>query len=307
MGQAVSAIIPTYNSGALIERCIDALAAASEVHEIVVLDGGSTDGTPDLAARRGARVLRFPGTLVSTRFNLAMREVSNELVLVLDDDSFVDPETPRRLAEAIERRPQLAVLQPRLRFEDGREHRSGSNYKTLRSEVLTALGLTSVLRRLEPGPLAPKERGMEEATWVPLIAAVVRRSAVQAIGGFDERFRFYYDDQDFCRRLTEAGWQIAVCWGAGAVHLGSASTAAKDPTGWFVQYQENRLVYLRKHYPRAWILFAMVWAVRSSLHVIAWRLRASVRGRRSDVEGARLARRWTEAFQRTALPRRPRP
>jgi N-acetylglucosaminyl-diphospho-decaprenol L-rhamnosyltransferase len=300
MAPKLSAVIPTFNSGALIDRCLDALAAAPEVDDIVVLDGGSTDGTPDrVADRPGVRVLRLPGTLVAARFNVAMREVRNELVLISDDDSFVDPGAPNRLAEAFRKRPRLAVAQPRLRYGDGRDQRSGSQYRTLRSEILASLGLGRVLRRLGPGPLSPKQSGMERATWVPLCGALVRRSAFVGVGGFDERFRFYYDDQDFCRRLVEAGWELAVCWDAEAVHLAGSATAAKDPTGWFGQYQESRFVYLRKHYPRAWRLFAVAWGARAPLHVVAWRLRALARRLRSDAEGARLARDWARVFRST--------
>jgi len=305
----LSAVIPTYNSGTLLDRCLDALAAAG-VDDVLVLDGGSGDGAPDRATRRPeVRVLRFPGTRVSARFNLGMREARNEYVLVLDDDVFVDPDAPRRLAAVLDERARTGMVQAHLRFADGKEQRSGSHYRTLLNETLMSLGLRRLLRRVEPGggPLSAKERGVEPATWVPLCAALLRRSAFEEIGGFDERFFFYYDDQDFCRRLVEAGWGIAVRWDAGAVHLGGAATAAKDPTGWFGRYQENRFVYLRKHYPRAWRLFAVVWAARASLHVVVWRLRALARRARSDAEGARLARKWSRVFRRTALPPRAAP
>jgi N-acetylglucosaminyl-diphospho-decaprenol L-rhamnosyltransferase len=304
----LSAVIPTYNGGTLLDRCLDALAAA-EVDDVLVLDGGSADGAPDRATGRpGVRVLRFPGTRVSARFNLGMREIRNEYALVLDDDVFVDPDTPRRLAAVLDERASTALVQAHLRFEDGKEQRSGSHYRTLLNETLVSLGLWRLLRGLESGGrLSPKNRGVEPATWVPLCAALVRRSAFEEIGGFDERFFFYYDDQDFCRRLVEAGWGIAVRWDAGAVHVGGAATAAKDPAGWFGQYQENRFVYLRKHYPRAWRLFAVAWAARASLHVVLWRLRALVRRARSDAEGARLARKWARVFRSTARPPRAAP
>jgi N-acetylglucosaminyl-diphospho-decaprenol L-rhamnosyltransferase len=304
----LSAIIPTYNSGELLPRCLDALAAAPQIDDIVVLDGGSTDSAPERATERpGVRVLRLPGSLVASRFNVGMEQVRNELVLILDDDSYVDPGTPSRLVEALEQRPRLALLQPRLRYGDGREQKSGSHYKTLLNETLGSVGLMRLLRRIEPGALSPKDSGVEPATWVPLCGALVRRSAFQEIGGFDDRFRFYFDDQDFCRRLVEAGWEIAVCWDAGAVHLKGAATAVKDPTSWFGEYQANRFVYLRKHYPRAWLLFAVVWAVRAPLHAVGWWLRALARQARSDAEGARLARQWARVFSATALPPRAEP
>ena len=301
MPSKLSAVIPTYNSGEILDRCLDALSGEEEVEEVLVLDGGSTDIAPDRAAQRPrVRVLRRPGTVVAARINLGIREARNDFVLLLNDDAFVDPGTPRRLAEVLEAQPSMAAVGAHLRYEDGREQKSGSTYRTLLHETLVTLGLDRVNRKVEPGSvLSPKGHGVEETSWLMLCAAVLRRSAVEDIGGFDEGISFYYDDHDFCRRMCKAGWKMAVRWDAGSVHVKGAATAAKDPSGWFRRYQESRFVYLRKHYPRGWRLFAVVWAVRASFHVIAWRLRALAHRLRSDREGERRALEWARAFGST--------
>jgi hypothetical protein len=100
---------------------------------------------------------------------------------------------------------------------------------------------------------------------------------------------------------------MAVRWDAGSVHVKGAATAAKDPSGWFRRYQESRLVYLRKHYPRSWRLFAVVWAVRALLHTIVWRVRAMAYRLRADREGERDALEWARVFASTARAPRARP
>src|SRR5207247_2090514 len=139
--------VPTFNGGRLLERCLDATLDAAEVDEVIVLDGGSTDGSPERAERRDRiRVLRRPDLCVMARINVGVAEARNGLVLILNDDAFVDRDTPRRLAEVLVEQPITALVGAHLRSEDGRPQRSASHFRTLLAETLSALGLGRALR-----------------------------------------------------------------------------------------------------------------------------------------------------------------
>jgi N-acetylglucosaminyl-diphospho-decaprenol L-rhamnosyltransferase len=305
----LSAVIPTFNGGALLERCLDALAAAPEVDEAIVLDGGSTDGTPErAAARERVRVVTLPATSVQSRINRGFAEARNEAVLLLNDDAFVDPETPRLLGAVLIERPRVALVGASLRWEDGSAQRSVGRYRTLWNETVMALPSGKLLLGALParGIPARKSAGVEDVKWIPLCCAAVRRSAFLAVGGFDKRYSFYFDDHDFCRRVVEQGLEIVVRWDAGAVHVGGGGTSAKEPFGWFGRYHENRFVYLQKWYPRTWRVYAPVWAARAWVHAGVWRIRALLRRLRADAEGERSAREWSRTFMRVARPLRKR-
>jgi GT2 family glycosyltransferase len=300
-GPQLSAVIPTFNGGAYLERCLDALDQADGVDEVLVLDGGSNDGSPERAERhKGVRVLSFPGTSFQWRLNEGVRQARGEFVLHLNDDAFVDPATPQRLVELMREGPRLAVAGAGLRYEDGRAQRSVGRYRTLVGELLGLFLFSRLNGRLSQGPLPSwKESGVDAAPWMPLCCAVLRRSAFESIGGFDERFSFYYDDQDFCRRLADGGWTLAVRWDAGAIHVGGATTQAKNPPAWFKRYHANRLRYLRKHYPRAWSAFAALWPFRAALHLALWWMRAAVYRFRRDRTAEQNAREWVRTFAAT--------
>jgi N-acetylglucosaminyl-diphospho-decaprenol L-rhamnosyltransferase len=301
----VSAIVPTYNSGDFLERCLNALEATGVVDDVTILDGGSSDGTDERAAQRGVRVVRMDGTVLARRLNKGIAEARHESVLVLNDDAFVDPDTPRLLAEVIRERPSVGIAGARLRYDDGRPQRSAGRYKTLAGELLFALAINRIVGRLRPSAVRPEPgTGIEKATWLPLCAAMVRKKAFEDVGGFDDRFAFYSEDQDFARKMTQAGWEIVVRSDAGAVHLAGGSTRRKDPGAWFVKYHQNRFLYLQKYNPRGWRVYALLWAVRASLHMAAWRARAIMCKLRSDPEGEVSARKWVEAFRQSRWPAR---
>jgi len=99
------AIVPAYNEAESIGAVIDELRAADPELEIVVVDDGSTDGTADVAARRGARVLQLPfnlgiGGAVQTGYCFA-HEHGFDLALRVDGDGQHDPTQAAALAEAV--------------------------------------------------------------------------------------------------------------------------------------------------------------------------------------------------------------
>jgi GT2 family glycosyltransferase len=300
VAHGVSVLIRTYNSGPLIERCLQALQGADAVDEALVLDGGSTDGTPDRAAALGATVHRLPGTGPTHRINVGVRMAEHDLVLLLDDDAFVDPETPGRMAEVMAERRDLGAVGASLRTGDGAEARSTRPCKTLGTVTLDALGLRRFAPHERTTAHTDSETLVRNVTWVPLCAAMVRRQAFDDVGGVDERFAFYGADDDFAHSLLDHGWRLAVRRDAGAVHLGSASTAAKHPARWFPLYQQEQFRYLQKHYPYGWLTYEAVWLVRANLHAARWALRAR---RARDAESRAAAQEWADAFR---LARRPR-
>lgn len=294
----VSAVIPHRNSGTLLDRCLDALAAAEDVDEVVVADEGSTDGSLERASGRpGLRVVQSPRRGFAAAMNVGVRAARGDLLLLLNSDSFVSRDTVTRLAARLEADPRLGLVGAALVDGDGARTKTHHFLFTLTRALVDAVGIRP--------PLPQDGAGLQEVEAVFPTCALARREAFESVGGFDERFVLYYEDMDFCRRLRAAGWKQAVDWDAEAVHLGGGSTSGvTGPQRWFRQYHESRLAYLAKHYPRGWLLYAAVWAPKALVHAVAWRLRALVRGARSDRAGATLAREWSASFLATALPPR---
>jgi GT2 family glycosyltransferase len=84
--------------------------------------------------------------------------------------------------------------------------------------------------------------------WVVGAALAVRRSAFQAVGGFDESFFMYSEEVDLCYRLQKNGWEIHFAPVATVVHEGGASTA-RYRAEMAAQFFLSRLTFYRRHYP----------------------------------------------------------
>ena len=107
-GVSVSVVVPTYNRAALLGECLDSLLNQDRrPEEILVVDDGSSDGTPDVVRSKDGpvRYLRQENAGKAAALNRALAAVSGEAVWIVDDDDLAPPDALVRLTAAIETGP----------------------------------------------------------------------------------------------------------------------------------------------------------------------------------------------------------
>lgn len=266
--------------------------------EVVVVDDGSEDGSPDEARAAGAEVVTSPGRGFAAAVNYGVARVQTPYALVLNSDCFLDGRALTELTAAVDADRRIVICGATLREQDGSPSRSYGQIVTLRTAIASTLGLPT------PSPPELPRSGTHAVPFVPLTCALARREDWEKLGGLDERYAFYFEDYDLCWRVAQVGGMVAVSRDATALHVGGGSSSRPEPQRWFRQYNESRMRYLRKRYPRAWLAFAAVWVPSALGRAAIWRARGGERGRAwarsyllSVVDGLPLTRR---------RPRRPR-
>ena len=94
----LSAVLITRNAAAILEPCLESLAF---VDEIVVVDSGSSDGTPELARKRGARVVAKEWLGYGRQKQFAVEQAKNDWVLCVDSDERVSPQLAASIRAAM--------------------------------------------------------------------------------------------------------------------------------------------------------------------------------------------------------------
>jgi len=208
------------------------------------------DNSANLPAVPGARVLA-PGANVGfgAGVNLGASAGRAPWLLVLNPDAQIGRAAVDALLAAGRRDPRLAVLAPRLLYADGSEQINGGRFSGWPREVSRCLGAGRWVRGV-------RARARREATargdgpiarpWVTAAAVLIRRTAFEEVGGFDERFFLYYEDEDLCRRLRTRGWRAGVCPSADARHAVGGSTGQADPYR-SPHFEASRAQYHRVH------------------------------------------------------------
>ena len=221
---AVSVIILTWNSEQQIGACLASLDQGFSAFssEVIVVDNGSRDRTRAIVreTRPDAQLLCNPDNRgVAPARNQGIRLAQGEYILILDDDTVVQPGALDVLIRYMEDRPKVGLCGPRLTDVDGKLQLSCRRFPTLIDKL--ARRLPSILgqeiaRKAEMADW--DHRTIREVDYVIGACQVIRRRALQEVGLLDERIFYGPEDVDMCLRLQQAGWRVVYNPDAVVVH-----------------------------------------------------------------------------------------
>jgi GT2 family glycosyltransferase len=250
----LSIIIVSYNARADLERCLETLVRHKPVvdHEIIVVDNASTDDTVQALRTRwsGIRLIEAGGNLGFSRGNnLGMRQSFGELVLLLNGDTLVPAGAIDALVEAIDGRPDVAIVGPRLVDAGGRAELSFGRMISPLNELWQKLRSRANVERL-----TSRERDVD---WVSGACLMVRRADAEAVGLMDERYFMYTEDVDFCAAVRARGRKVLFTPRVQIVHLRGRSRQSA-PRATEQAYRRSQIAFYQKHHP-AWVPFLRLY------------------------------------------------
>ncbi len=224
----VSAVVVNYNTRDHLLRCVASLRAEG-VEEIVVADNGSVDGSgAALAAVDPAMFLPTGSNLgFGSAANVGAAATTARLLLVMNPDAVVEPGSIGAMVAALDADDGLAVVGPRVDNPDGSLYPSARRFPELAVAVGHAfVGLVRPDNRYTRRyKMLDVDRDQAaDVDWVSGTCMLARRSAFDAVGGFDTAYFMYVEDVDLCWRLHRAGWRVGYEPKARVVHtVGAAS------------------------------------------------------------------------------------
>ena len=202
-------VVVTWNRLLLLRSCLQSLTRQNlnQTFEVVVVDNGSDDGSPEMVLQEYGKSTRFRLQLIRNPQNRGFCAANNqgfavsdsEFVALLNNDAEAEPDWLAKLASAFDGRPDVGMAaskilvheDPRridkaghLIYPDGQNRGRGSG-------------------ELDEG----QYNRVEEILWPDGCAAMYRRAMLDRIGGFDEDFFAYADDAELGLRARIAGWK----------------------------------------------------------------------------------------------------
>ena len=251
----VSVVIVSWNARDYLRECLLSVrkTAGAVVKEIIVIDNASSDGSPEMVAAefRDVMLIRATENLGFARANnLALERASGSWLALVNSDVVVHPDCFQQLVKYLESHDEVGLVGPKLYGTDGEIQRSCRRLPTIWNTTCRVFGLDNVLSRwaLFSGREMRHWKHDEQAE-VEVISGcfwLARREAIKQVGVLDERFFFYSEDMDWCRRFREAGWKVVFVPKATATHFGGGSSA-NAPFRYSVEMLRANLAYWRKH------------------------------------------------------------
>lgn len=258
--RAVSGALPrvdigvvTWNTRELTVRALRQLLDSDQQAELRILvhDNGSSDGTPD-AVR-----LHVPeADVVACPDNLGFAAAVNQLLarsyapwfFMLNSDAWPEPGAVGELVATALRHPHAAVVAPRLERPDGTLEHSTHPFPSVVVAAASALRLQNAWARQRALHGAWRHDREREVDWAVGAAWLLRRDAVDDIGGLDESFFMYVEDLEWCHRARQLGWQVWFTPDAVVVHVGNASGEQKYGEERTATWTANAYRFYRRHH-----------------------------------------------------------
>jgi glycosyltransferase involved in cell wall biosynthesis len=146
----ISVIVPTLNAAAYLADALDSIAAQTyERREVVLVDGGSTDGTLELARRYGIEPVQQNGAGLADAWNCGLEAATGELIAFLDSDDRWEPEKLEKQARVLASRPEADAVISRVRFvlEPGFAIPAGFRAELLEGDHISQMPSSLLARR----------------------------------------------------------------------------------------------------------------------------------------------------------------
>ena len=308
---ALAVIILNHETGKPTLDCLASLAP--EVDDRVsalVVDNASTDGSPEsieaAIEENGwtwATVVRSPTNAgFAGGSNLGIRHTKADAYVLLSSDTIVLPGAIRALRNAMVARPDAGIIGAGLLDANGEPDRSYFRNVAPASEFLR-MARTKILSRIASkfDVRLPTKKEPFEADWIGFACALVRREVVEQIGLLDDGYFMDFEDIDYCRRASRAGWKILVWPDAKVVHqqAGSSEVTGRDRESRRAprHYYDSRARYFTTYYgPQG------LWLANGY-----WTLGWAVARARQALESRPPTRREREALDIWMSALRPRP
>jgi N-acetylglucosaminyl-diphospho-decaprenol L-rhamnosyltransferase len=242
MSYDLSIIIVNWNGGSLLTRCVETIVNSTPkvTYEIVIIDNASIDDS--LAQLRASEVvvpilasqqLRIVNNSENRGFgaanNQAFALTTSPYVLLLNLDTEIPPGTIDALMQKISSDPKIGACGPKiLNFDGSLQVSVFFNPPRVWHTILSQLWLYHLLpRRMRGELLLGWHWDHDRERDVPMIggaAILARREMIEEVGGFDERFHMYAEDNEWCWRIKKSDWRLIFVPGAVVLHHGAHSS-----------------------------------------------------------------------------------
>jgi Predicted glycosyltransferases len=249
----------------MLLECLDSIhdTTPKECFEIIIVDSGSTDGTiemikteyPDIKLIQNQKFYGF-----SSGNNQAFQLATGKHIMILNDDTLVLPDTISELLEYVKGNPKVGAIGPRLLNKDlSHQYSSYLSFPTIKTDLLTNVLQIKWLRDLfnsgrscdadkldHYGIRNGKKDEVRQVKHLMGACILIRKEVLQTVGALDEHFYLSLEDQDWCKRIGEAGWEVIFYPASKIIHLGNQTV--KNLANFGKIYFRSRSYFQKKHY-----------------------------------------------------------
>jgi len=273
MPTSVTIVILNWNGRSFLEQFLPSVMATDySSFEVLVVDNGSTDDSLEWLTAHYPDVRQLPldqNYGFTTGNNMALPHVHTPYFVLLNNDVEVEPNWLTPLVEMMDQDPKVASIQPKLlAYQD----KTRFEYAGAAGGCMDTLAYPFSRGRIFEVTEVDEGQYDEPAEifWSTGACMLVRKSVVDKIGLFEDRYFAHMEEIDFCWRAKNFGFKIMYHPGSVAYHLGGGTLPRTNPRKTFLNVR-NSLATMLKNLPASQVAYKFffrlmldgVWGVRS--------------------------------------------
>jgi GT2 family glycosyltransferase len=285
-------IVVNWNTKVLLSRCLKSLQICQDAvrFDVVIVDNGSKDGSAEMVKAE------FPNyCLLRNEENLGFSKANNIVFryfpqytyyLLLNSDASVSVDAIKTLLSFLKMNSDMAAVGPALKLPNGRYQAGGAGWGPSWIHAFNSFFLLSNINRSFRGLFIYQEHYAENqwpvmVDWLAGACLLVRATALEDTGLFDERYFVYGEDADWCWRARGKGWKIAYLPYVSVLHEFGASSTLKVSLSWFL----NLVDAVKERGGRInYVLFLICGLIGYSIRLITYTLQYALKKNRGLLE-----------------------
>lgn len=224
--------------------------------EIIIVDNDSPDEHPEIVKEECPEIIYITSEKnlgFAGGNNLGFKEAKGKYILMLNNDTEVEPDFLEPLVEKMENDPQIGIVSPKIRF-----------YHT--PDTLQYVGyepINPITQRGGAKGFGEKDTGQyeedAEASYGHGAAMMVSMDAIQKVGLMADIFFLYYEELDWAHRIRDAGYKIYYVHNSLIYHKESISTGGRVSPLRAYYMTRNRIMYLRRNFSGITFFLALLY------------------------------------------------
>ena len=284
----ISFILVNYNTKQITKQAIDSITDSFEnlnSYEIIVVDNASTDGSKELFENLKIENFHYFYNDENYGFgkanNIGVENSSGEYIYILNTDTILHTKNiDKIIKEKFNIYNYLGVLATKVQYEDGSLQPNVQKFSNLLAIALRLLKIGQFVRNskvliqfFKILPIKPKmvrsylenfnkERGEEFIDWASGCSLIFKREVYEKLGGFDDKFFMYTEDEELCYRVHQLGYSILYTPDILITHFEGKSNTNKKINEFLLKTKiESEFYYYKKHFPDKYGTLKLIYEV----------------------------------------------
>ncbi|MEX1255454.1 MAG: glycosyltransferase family 2 protein [Dehalococcoidia bacterium] len=214
----VSFVIVSYNAGEFLRRCLASVYkhTQSVSFEVIIIDNGSRDGTPEIVEREFPQVTlvrRSSNAGFATAANEGLQAARGDALVLLNPDSELTCDIVQPMLAYLRDHPDIGILAPRIVNEDGSLQLSCRTFPAFNVALFNRHSLAT---KLLPGNRFSSRylmtdfdhSGIADVDWASGACWLLPRRTLEQVGLLDGGYFWSIEDVDYCQRVHRLGLRI---------------------------------------------------------------------------------------------------